>query len=90
MVRTTVHTCKDCDKNYKSYQSLCNHRTKKHNNTNIDQGQYEVNINNDLGQYKVNIDNTSTPSEIETVKEYNCRKCVMCYSNLHTANLNNR
>ncbi len=74
-----MHTCKDCDKNYKSYQSLCNHRTKKHNNTDIDPGKYEVNINNDLGQYKVNVDNTSTPSEIETVKEYNCRKCNKVY-----------
>ena len=79
MVRTTVHTCKDCDKNYKSYQSLCNHRTKKHYNTDIDLGKYEVNINNDLGQYKVNVDNTSTLSDIETVKEYNCRKCNKVY-----------
>jgi hypothetical protein len=79
MVRTTVHTCKECDKNYKSYQSLCNHRTKKHKMTNIDQGKYEVNINNDLGQYKVNVDNTSTLSDIETVKEYNCRKCNKVY-----------
>ena len=79
MVRTTVHTCKNCDKIYKSYQSLCNHRTKKHNNTDIDQGKYKVNINNDLGQHEVNIDNTSTPSDIETVKEYNCRKCNKVY-----------
>ena len=79
MVRTTVHTCKECDKNYKSYQSLCNHRTKNHKITDIDQGKYEVNINNDLGQYKVNVDNTSTLSDIETVKEYNCRKCNKVY-----------
>ena len=74
-----MHTCKNCDKIYKSYQSLCNHRTKKHNNTDIDQGKYKVNINNDLGQHEVNIDNTSTPSDIETVKEYNCRKCNKVY-----------
>ena len=30
MVRTLVHTCKECNKKYSSYQSLCNHRTKIH------------------------------------------------------------
>jgi hypothetical protein len=30
MVRVTEHTCKDCNKIYASYQSLCNHRSKFH------------------------------------------------------------
>ena len=75
MVKTTVHTCKDCDKNYKSYQSLCNHRTKKHKMCNIDQSKHEVNIS----QQSVNVDNKSSLSNIETVNTFNCRKCNKIY-----------
>ncbi len=79
MVRTTVHTCKDCDKTYKSYQSLCNHRTKKHKVYNIDQGKHEVNINDDKGKHMVNIEEQSTLHNIEADKTFNCRKCDKIY-----------
>ena len=79
MVRSTEHTCKECNKKYASYQSLCNHRTKFHKTANIDHGKHEVNINNDLGKYRVNIDNQSTLIKNETVKQYNCRKCNKVY-----------
>ncbi len=75
MVRTTEHTCKDCNKIYASYQSLCNHRTKFH----------KINDN-----HSIIIDNPSiipdnpsiisTPLEIETVKTYDCRYCNKDFS----------
>ena len=79
MVRTKVHTCKDCNKDYASYQSLCNHRTKFHKVNNVDPGQHKVNIDNNIGQHSVNINTISTLSQIETVKQYNCRKCNKIY-----------
>ena len=67
MVRTTEHTCKDCNKLYASYQSLCNHRTKFHKTN-----------DNHIDNPQIIIDNPSiisTPLEIETVKTYDCRYC---------------
>jgi hypothetical protein len=67
MVRTIEHTCKDCNKIYASYQSLCNHRTKFHKND-----------NNPIDNPSIIIDNPSiisTLSAIETVKTYNCKQC---------------
>ncbi len=72
MVRTTVHTCKECDKNYKSYQSLCNHRTKKHKvqNNSIEQH------NNSIQQH-----NNSIEPKITAIKSehFNCRFCDKSY-----------
>jgi hypothetical protein len=46
MVRATVHTCKDCNKDYASYQSLCNHRTKKHITSSNSIEQHKTALNN--------------------------------------------
>ena len=67
MVRSTEHICKDCNKIYASYQSLCNHRTKFHK-------QHD----NPTDNPSIIIDNPSiisTPLQIETVKTYDCRYC---------------
>jgi hypothetical protein len=73
MVRTLVHTCNICNKNYASYQSLCNHRSKKHDNPSII-------LDNTL----IIPDNTSiisTPFENETVKTYDCKHCNRAFNN---------
>lgn len=67
MVRTTEHTCKDCNKIYASYQSLCNHRTKIHKKEN--------NPNDNPSIIPDNPSIISTLSTIETVKTYNCKQC---------------
>ena len=46
MVRATEHTCKDCNKIYASYQSLCNHRSKFHAVLNNIIKQHETALNN--------------------------------------------
>lgn len=65
MVRTTEHTCKDCNKIYASYQSLCNHRTKFHKNE-----------NNSIQQHDNSIEQPITA--IESV-DFNCRHCDKSY-----------
>ncbi len=65
MVRTTEHTCKDCNKIYASYQSLCNHRTKYHKNE-----------NNSIQQHDNSIEQPITA--IESV-DFNCRYCDKSY-----------
>ena len=45
MVRATEHTCKDCNKIYASYQSLCNHRSKFHAVLNNNIKQHETALN---------------------------------------------
>jgi hypothetical protein len=65
MVLTTVHTCKDCNKDYASYQSLCNHRTKYHKNE-----------NNSIQQHDNSIEQPITA--IESV-DFNCRHCDKSY-----------
>jgi hypothetical protein len=65
MVRTTEHTCKDCNKIYASYQSLCNHRTKNHKN-----------VNNSISQHDNSIEQHITA--IEYV-DFNCRYCNKSY-----------
>jgi hypothetical protein len=65
MVRTTEHTCKDCNKIYASYQSLCNHRTKYHKNE-----------NNSIQQHDNSIEQPITA--IESV-DFNCRHCDKSY-----------
>ncbi len=80
MVRTTEHTCKDCNKIYASYQSLCNHRTKFHKNENNSIDNTSIIPDNTL----IIPDNTSiisTLSEIETVKTYNCLYCNREFNN---------
>ena len=67
MVRTTEHTCKDCNKIYASYQSLCNHRTKYH--------KLNDNPNDNPSIILDNPSIISTLSAIETVKTYNCKQC---------------
>jgi hypothetical protein len=76
MVRTTLHTCKVCDKIYASYQSLCNHRTNKHKN--------DDNTSIILDNPLIILDNTSiipTHFQIETVKTYNCIYCNRLFNN---------
>jgi len=68
MVRTTVHTCKDCYKDYASYQSLCNHRTKKHNNFE----QHEQHKEQHNEQHETALNNIH-------FLEFNCRKCNKTY-----------
>jgi hypothetical protein len=65
MVRTTEHTCKDCNKIYASYQSLCNHRTKLH-----------TILKNSIEQHYNSIEqhDNSIKSEL-----FNCRKCSKSY-----------
>jgi hypothetical protein len=65
MVRSTEHTCKDCNKIYASYQSLCNHRTKFHKTE-----------NNSIRQHDNNIEQHITA--IESV-DFNCRYCSKSY-----------
>jgi len=65
MVRTTEHTCKDCNKIYASYQSLCNHRTKYHKN--------DI---NSIQQHDNSIEQPITA--IESV-DFNCRYCDKSY-----------
>ena len=65
MVRTIEHTCKDCNKDYASYQSLCNHRTKYHKNE-----------NNSIQQHDNSIEQPITA--IESV-DFNCRHCAKSY-----------
>ena len=65
MVRTTEHTCKDCNKIYASYQSLCNHRTKFHKL-----------INNSIEQHTPQP--ITALNNIHFV-EFNCRKCNKSY-----------
>ena len=80
MVRSTEHTCKDCNKIYASYQSLCNHRTKLHKMTDNPNDNTSIILDNTL----IIPDNTSiihTPSDIETVKTYNCMYCNREFNN---------
>ncbi len=65
MVRTSVHTCKDCNKLYASYQSLCNHRSKKHDNS------YNS-ISQHTQQHVTAFNNIH-------IKQFNCRKCNKSY-----------
>ena len=74
MVLTTVHTCKYCNKDYASYQSLCNHRTKFHKNENNHNDNPSIIIDNPM-IIPNNQQIISSPLEIETVKTYDCRYC---------------
>ncbi len=81
MVKSERYTCEICNTQYSSASSIWNHRTKKHAVTNIDPSKHKVNI----GKHMVNIsepqiilDNPS-PLAIDTIKEYNCRKCNKIY-----------
>ena len=65
MVRTTEHTCKDCNKIYASYQSLCNHRTKFHKSENNSIEQHDT-------QHITALNNIH-------FGEFNCRKCNKSY-----------
>jgi hypothetical protein len=79
MVKSERYTCNICNKMYSSASSIWNHRTKKHAVAYIDPGKHLVNIDNTLGKHSVNIDTQSSPLQIETVKQYNCRKCNKIY-----------
>ena len=65
MVHIREHTCKECNKIYASYQSLCNHRTKFHkpNNNSIEQHEQQP---------------ITALNNIHS-GEFNCRKCNKSY-----------
>jgi hypothetical protein len=65
MVRKLVHTCNLCNKNYASYQSLCNHRTKIH-----------AVVNNSIEQHT---QQHITALNNLNIIEFNCRKCNKSY-----------
>ncbi len=65
MVRKLVHTCNLCNKNYASYQSLCNHRTKLH-----------TIVNNSIEQHTPQ--HITALNSINII-EFNCRKCSKSY-----------
>jgi len=80
MVRTTEHTCKDCNKIYASYQSLCNHRTKTHRSVNIDHDNTAIILDNTL----IIPDNTLSGCQLsinEIDKIYNCLYCNREFNN---------
>ena len=70
MVRTTIHTCKDCNKEYASYQSLCNHRTKKHK-VNNDTLNVSLGYHKGINSVDLDINNKYMISSIPT-KIFNC------------------
>ena len=65
MVRSTEHTCKECDKKYASYQSLCNHRSKKH-----------LGVDNSIEQHLPQ--HTTALNSIQN-QHFTCRKCNKLY-----------
>ncbi len=65
MPKTSVHTCKDCNKEYSSYQSLSNHRSKKHK-------PLKNNIEQHTPQHLTTLNNIHFP-------QFNCRKCDKSY-----------
>jgi hypothetical protein len=70
MVRTIVHTCKDCNKEYVSYQSLCNHRTIKHK-VNNDTLNVSLGYHKGINSVDLDIIDTSILS-VMPPKIYNC------------------
>jgi hypothetical protein len=73
MVRTIVHTCKDCSKEYASYQSLCNHRTIKHK-VNNDTLNVSLGYHKGINSVDLDIIDTSILSATPP-KIYNCKYC---------------
>jgi hypothetical protein len=65
MVRTVVHTCNICNKNYASYQSLWNHRTNIHKS--VDDNRPII-----IDNHPIIIDNQN---KNEQDKTYDCRIC---------------
>ncbi len=75
MVKTLVHTCKDCNKIYASYQSLCNHRTRLHKGDRLMLDQPSNSITS------ANISHTSA---IEESTLYKCRTCNKTYKHIQS------
>ena len=72
MSKTSVHTCKDCNKDYASYQSLSNHRSKKHINIRLMQHQPYISHESAIDQ------------SIHLNKKYKCRNCDNIYKHIQS------
>ena len=75
MPKSSMHTCKDCNKEYSSYQSLSNHRSKKHKGVEY----YHDNTCDNTLIIPDNtfiISNNSVNSDkLVEIKQYKCKTC---------------